>query len=378
MAVAAGITVANIYYNQPLLEVLGRQFHASSAAVGSIAVATQFGYAAGLLFLVPLGDAFDRKRLIVGSAAAAAVVLLGFTLVPSLPAATLLSFVLGLTSVTPQFIVPYAAGLAPPERRGHVVGVVMSGLLVGILCARAVSGFVGAWLGWHAVFVLGAGLSGTTALLLTRLPHVHAGPSVGYAKLLRSLPTLLRREPVLQRHAIIGALGFAAFSAFWTTLGFYLAARPEHFGSRVVGLFGLVAIAGAVVAPIAGRLADRHSARLVNGISLATIVAGFLLMSLANLSIVLLVIAVFVMDAGVQANQISNQARIYSLAPELRNRLTSVYMVTYFLGGAFGSAIGARMWTTFGWTGVWTSGALLAAVALFPLFLLHPTPAPAK
>jgi predicted MFS family arabinose efflux permease len=370
LALAAGVTVANIYYNQSVLELLSRQFHASSSAVGAIAVATQLGYASGLLLLVPLGDAVDRKRLIVGSAALASLTMLGVAVAPTLPVVIGLSYLVGLISVTPQFIVPYAAGLAAADQRGRVVGVVMSGLLVGILCARAVSGFIGDWLGWRAVFVTGAGLSGAIALLLLRIPSSPAPHAIGYVKLLTSLPGLLRREPVLQRHSLIGAAGFAAFSVFWTTLGFYLAARPEHYGSRAVGLFGVVAIAGALVAPIAGRLSDRFSARVVNGSSLLTIVVGFLLMSLADRSLLLLIAAVFIMDAGVQANQISNQTRIYALAPELRNRITSVYMVTYFLGGAVGSAIGSYAWTAWRWPGVWIGAAALAALAFLPLFLI--------
>lgn len=368
------MTVANIYYNQSVLELIARAFHASSRHVGTIAVATQLGYASGLLLLVPLGDTVERKRLIAGSAFCAGLVMLGIAFAPTLPIVIALSYVAGLVSVTPQFIVPYAAGLADPDQRGRVVGIVMSGLLVGILCARALAGFVGDWFGWRAVFIVGAGLSAAIAALLLRLPRSPAPHAIGYGKLLASLPGLLRREPVLQRHAIIGAFGFAAFSVFWTTLGFYLAARPEHYGSRAVGLFGLVAVAGALVAPVAGRLSDRFSAKVVNGASLATIVIGFLLMSLADRSLLLLIAAVFIMDAGVQANQISNQTRIYALAPELRNRITSVYMVTYFLGGALGSAIGASAWTAWHWPGVWLSAATLAALAFVPLFLIRERP----
>ncbi len=370
LAIAAGTIVANIYYNQPLLELLARRFDVTSAGIGQIAVATQLGYASGLLFVVPLGDTTDRRKLIIGTAAGAALLLLGIAAAPSLPVLIGLSFAVGLLSVTPQLIVPYAAGLADPRRRGHVVGVVMSGLLIGILCARAFAGFAGAWFGWRMVFVLGAAVSAITALLLLRIPRVPSAHALSYPQLLRSLPALMRREPVLQRHSIIGALGFAAFSVFWTTLGFYLAQRPEHFGSRTVGLFGLVAVAGALVAPIAGRLSDRWGPKIMNGLSLATMLVGFWLMSFANRSLALLVVAVFIMDAGVQANQISNQARIYALAPELRNRITSVYMVTYFVGGALGSAIGAQAWSRWGWTGVWGTAAALSFAAFIPLFAI--------
>lgn len=371
LALAAGVTVANIYYNQSVLVLMAHAYHATEAATGTIAVATQLGFAAGLLLLVPLGDTVDRKLLIVGSPLVAALLLLAVAFAPTLGLAIGASFAVGLASVTPQFIVPHAAGLASPTDRGRVVGTVMSGLLIGILAARTAAGFLGAWFGWRAVFVIGAGCTaGVGLLLMAQLPPAPAPHSIGYFRLLGSLPGLLRREPVLRRHAIIGGLGFGAFSVFWTTLAFYLASRPEHYGSRAVGLFGLVAVAGATAAPIAGRLSDRVSARTANGTSLALLIAGFLLMGFANWSLVLLVAAVFVMDAGVQANHISNQTRIYMLAPELRNRLTSVYMVTYFIGGALGSAIGTHAWATWRWPGVWASGAALGLLAFLPLFLI--------
>jgi predicted MFS family arabinose efflux permease len=322
-----------------------------------------------LLLLVPLGDAWDRKKLIVASATGAAAVLGLVALAPSLPFLIGGSYLLGFISITPQLILPYAASLARPEKRGQTVGLVMSGLLIGILVSRCASGFLGGWCGWRPVFWMGAAVTFLIALALLSLPHAPAREERhSYPQLLRSLLPLLWKEPVLRRHALIGALGFAGFSAFWTTLPFYLAGRPGHFGSQTVGLFSLVAIAGAVAAPISGRLSDRFSARAVNGASLMVMACGFLLMAAANQSLLWLVPAVFLMDAGVQANQISNQTRIYALAPHLRSRLTSVYMIVYFLGGACGSAIGSRAWATWQWTGVWMTGAAMAVLALGLLF----------
>jgi predicted MFS family arabinose efflux permease len=284
---------------------------------------------------------------------------------PSLAFIITASFFIGLVSITPQLIVPYAASLAEPHRRGQVVGMIMGGLFIGILFSRTAGGWLGAYFGWKIVLALGAALTLTTALLLAAfLPRQRADNRLSYFQLLGSLFPLLAREPVLRRHALLGALGFGAFSAFWTTLAFYLAARPEHYGSQVVGLFGLVGIVGAAVAPFSGYLSDRFSARIVNGVSLAIVLGSFLVMMLANRSLGWLVLGVFLMDAGVQTNQISNQTRIYGLAPELRNRLTSIYMFTYFLGGAVGSAVGAEAWMTSGWTGVCVAGAGMAAAAL--------------
>jgi predicted MFS family arabinose efflux permease len=365
LALAAGLTVANIYYNQPLLPAIARDFRASAFSAGILSVTTQLGYAGGLLLLVPLGDILDRRTLIVASAVATSLILVVAALAPSLGFIVSASFLIGLVSITPQLIVPYAATVAKPERRGQVVGMIMGGLFIGILFSRVMAGVMGALLGWKAVFLAGAGLTLTISMLLAALlPSQRPTTQLTYGQLLGSLFPLLAREPVLRRHALLGALGFGAFSAFWTTLAFYLAARPEHYGSEVAGLFGLVGIVGAGIAPVSGWLSDRYSARAVNGASLAVVLGSFLLMLLADESILLLIVGVLLMDAGVQTNQISNQTRIYALAPDERNRITSIYMFLYFLGGAIGSAIGAAAWMNWHWTGVCLAGAGLAAAAL--------------
>jgi predicted MFS family arabinose efflux permease len=369
LAVAAGLTVANIYYNQPLLAAMGRDFHVSALAIGCVAVATQLGYASGLLLLVPLGDILDRKRLIVATTGATTVALIAVALSPGFFFALVASYGLGLICITPQLIIPYTAHLAEPNKRGRAVGLVMGGLLVGILISRSAAGFLGQWLGWREVFGMGATLTLLMTFGLGLLPRSPA-PSrhLSYGELLRSLGPLLADEPILQRHALMGALGFGAFSAFWTTLVFYLAARPEHFGGNVVGLFGLVAVAGALAAPIAGHLSDRLDAQRVNGVALALMILAFFLMLLADRSLLWLAFGIFLMDAGAQGNQISNQTRIYTLSPHLRSRITSVYMVIYFLGGAAGSALGAGAWSEWHWTGVCLLGATFSTLALGVLF----------
>jgi predicted MFS family arabinose efflux permease len=365
LAVATGLTVANIYYNQPLLPAIGHDFHASSVSVSILSVTTQLGYASGLLLLVPLGDMLERRGLIICSALATAAALIVAAFSPSLGFIIGASFLIGLVSITPQLIVPYAASLADPKRRGQVVGIIMGGLFIGILFSRTAGGFLGAYLGWKAVFCLGSALTFAIALILAaRLPEQQPESRLTYPQILSSLFPMLLREPVLRRHALLGALGFGAFSAFWTTLAFYLAARPEHYGSEVVGLFGLVGISGAAVAPLSGNLSDRFSVRIVNGISLLVVVISFAIMACADRSIGWLVLGVFLMDAGVQTNQISNQTRIYALAPGLRNRITSIYMFSYFLGGAVGSAIGAEAWMAWSWIGVCAAAAAMAGVAM--------------
>jgi predicted MFS family arabinose efflux permease len=245
----------------------------------------------------------------------------------------------------------------------------MGGLLVGILFARSAAGFLGQWLGWREVFGVGTGLTLFITFALLTLPaSLPQSGKVSYSGLLRSLAPLLAREPILQRHALIGSCGFGAFSAFWTTIAFYLAARPEHFGGNMVGIFGLVGAAGAFAAPISGHFSDRHSAKTVNGISLAIIAFAFLLMTFANRSLIWLVLGAFLMDAGVQASHISNQTRIYALSPEQRNRITSVYMVILFIGGAIGSALGSRAWLAGQWTGLCLLGTSMPLVGLLVLF----------
>jgi predicted MFS family arabinose efflux permease len=372
LAVAAGTTVANLYYCQPVLGAIAGQFGVSSSAASLLVTATQLGYAASLFLVVPLGDMFERRRLIVLTTGSSALMLVAVGLSPGLHFMVFASFLLGAASVAPQLVVPYAAGLAGLENRGRVVGSVMSGLLVGILLSRTLSGLLAAAAGWRAVYWISAGLVLGLCLLLrgclpTQAPEGRL--DVHYGQLLASLWEVARREPVLRRHAIVGACGFAAFSVFWTTLAFHLASLPGRYGSSVAGLFGLLGAAGALAAPVAGRAADRHDARLINGASLCLVVLSFLLMGFAGRSLVALITGVVLMDAGVQASHISNQTRIYALSANLRNRLTSVYMVSYFIGGAVGSAMGSWAWTHGGWKGVCWCGVAAAAVGLVPLLI---------
>ena len=370
LAVAAGLGVANIYYCQPLLEVMAKTFHVDARTATVVATATQLGYAAGLLLIVPLADSVERKRLMLGCTVLAAVVLAIVGVCGSMPGLILASFATGAVSMTPQLAVTYAAGLATPQRRGRTVGVVMSGLLIGILLSRTLSGTVGQCLGWQAVYFLAAGVMLLLAgVLAAALPTQRPGGRLSYLQLLLSTAPLMRTERVLRRHALIGALGMGAFSAFWTTLAFHLNHLPEHYGSETAGLFGLVGAAGALAAAVSGRLADRVGARLLNGTALLVIVLSFLLMSRAGSSLAVLALGVVLMDAGVQGSHISNQTRIYALSAEMRNRLNAVYMVSYFLGGAAGSALGSAAWARFGWTGVCGVGAALGLMGIGVLFV---------
>ena len=370
LSVSAGLIAANLYYNQPLLAGMADSFGVSPRAVGGIPTLTQLGYGLGMLLVVPLGDRFERSRLIVGMTSVASIALVGVALAPSLFWLTLGSLVLGFASMAPQLIVPYAAGVGPAARRGRAVGTVMSGLLVGILLSRALSGVVGGHFGWRAMYGLAAGIMAVLALVLrARLPAQSPENPVPVTTVYSSLGNVVRTQPVLRLHAVIGALTFGAFSIFWSTLSFHLAAPPHRLGSEVVGLFSIVGVAGALAAPMVGRFADRHDPRLINAAAMVTVILSFAAFGFFGNSLLGIAVGVLLLDIGVQANQISNQARIFSLDPNLRNRINTVYMATYFAGGAAGSWLGSYAWTHARWTGVSLAGGALgvAAVLIFAL-----------
>jgi predicted MFS family arabinose efflux permease len=303
-----------------------------------------------------------RSSVAAVSAAVAAV-----AAAPSLGWLLVASLVVGVTTVVPQLIVPFAAGLAEPEERGRVVGGIMSGLLIGILGARVLAGLVGARFGWRAMFALAAvSMLGLAAALSRALPAAPPRTTMRYRELMASLWPLARREPVLRDAALLGALVFVAFSALWTTLAFRLELAPLHYGSAVAGAFGLVGIVGAAAAPLVGKRADRQAPRTTVGVGLTILAASYLLFWVAGHTLAGLVVGVILVDAGMQVVNVSNQARIYSLPKEAHSRLNTVYMVSYFTGGSLGSALGVWAWDRAQWTGVCalTLGAMaLAAVA---------------
>ena len=358
LAVVAGVSVANLYYLQPLLPLLARDFAATPEAVGGVAVATQLGYAAGLFLFIPLGDTVERKALILALCAATVAALLGAAAAPGLVALTAVSFLLGAFTVVPHVALPLAAHLAAPAERGRIIGSVLAGLLTGILTARTVAGFIGEAFGWRAVYlVAAAAMVALAAALWWKLPRDAPATSLRYPALLRSLFTLTAEQPELRRASRLGAATFAAFSAFWTTLAFHLAGPPFGLGSGAAGLFGLIGASGALAAPLVGKLADRRGARWASGVALGLALASFVIMAVGGWWLAGLVLGVLVLDVGVQANQVANLARVHALLPEARSRLNTVYMVAYFFGGAAGTWAGAHAWAAWGWTGVWLTGA---------------------
>ena len=366
LAVTCGLTVANMYYIQPLLADISRTFAIGEGRAGFIATQTQLGYALGLLLLVPLGDRFDRRSLAGAALIGVTICLAATALAPTATWLALVSFLLGLTGCVPQILVPYAAGLARPEVRGRVVGTVMSGLLIGILMARTVSGLSGQLFGWRTIYWLAAGLMLLLQLVLRRvLPEDNGDKtSMSYLTMLRSMAELARGEPIVRETGVYGGLVFGAFSAVWVTLAFFLATPPYHFGSGVVGLFGLAGVGGALAASFAGRLADRVEARRITAFAMVVGLVAFGVFWLAGYHLWGLATGVILLDLGTQAAHISNQTRIYCLDPQLHSRLNTVYMVSYFVGGTLGSATGALAWSAAGWHGVCVVGVLFLASGL--------------
>jgi predicted MFS family arabinose efflux permease len=244
----------------------------------------------------------------------------------------------------------------------------MSGLLIGVILSRSVSGFAAAYIGWRTTYVVAAGAMAVLAVILRfGLPKEPPDVDLRYGELLRSLATLARTQPVLRRHAWIGACGFGSFTIFWTSLAFHLQKLSPSYGTQTVGAFGIVGVAGALIAPVAGRLADRVGVRVLNGSALAAMALAFIVMAVSGASLVVLAIGVVLLDAGEQASHISNQARIFALDATLRNRLNAVYMVSFFIGGAVGSLVAGYAWQHSGWTAVCIAGAIFAAAGVVPL-----------
>ncbi|MBW4472764.1 MAG: MFS transporter [Stenomitos rutilans HA7619-LM2] len=365
MAIACGTTVANLYYNQPLLALIARNFQVTDQAAGFIPMATQVGYALGILLFVPLGDLLERRKLIVTMLGLTALALGLAAISLNLTSLTIASFAIGMSTIASHVMIPFAAQLTDPKERGRVIGTIMGGLLIGILAARVVSGFIGAALDWRAMYWIASGLTLALAVLLWRvLPQSQPALHLSYAKLMQSLFHIVREQPVLRDVAAIGALSFGAFSAFWSTLVFLLEQPPYHYGSALTGLFGLVGIVGAAAAPVVGRMADRKSPKLTATIGVIITTLSFVLFWVWGHVLWGLIVGVILLDLGVQTTQISNQAQVYSLPEDIHSRLNALYIMFYFVGGAIGSLLGAYSWSYGQWQGVCAVSLLLLTGAL--------------
>jgi predicted MFS family arabinose efflux permease len=361
MATATGSN----YYAQPLLHSIAQHFGLTTATAGSIVIAAQLSYGAGLLLLAPLGDLFEQRRLIVSMIAIATVGLLISAFAPSLMWLLIGTTLTGLFSVVAQVLVPMAAGLSDPSERGRVVGTLMSGLLLGILLARTAAGFMATLGDWRSIYLLAAALMALSAIALARaLPERHQHAGLKYPALIGSVFRLFVDEPVLRLRSLLGLLSFCLFALFWTPLAFLLAAEPYHYSDAVIGLFGLAGAAGALAANWAGRLADRGKGSLGTTVGLLALVLAWVPLAFAQVSLAALLIGVLVLDLAVQLVHVSNQNAVIALRPEARNRLNAGYITCYFIGGALGSLLGTQLFQAHGWNGIVVAGLVIGGVAL--------------
>lgn len=368
LAVGTGTSVASLYYNQPMLGVLGTEL-GGGAALGLVPTLTQLGYAAGLLFLAPLGDRYDRRTLILVKALGLALALIGAASATTIGALLIASLAIGVTATLAQDIVPAAAALAPDAHRGKVVGSVMTGLLLGILLSRVASGFVAQHFGWRAMFGGAAVVVAVVGTAVWRvLPSAVPSTGVGYGALFGSLIRLWREHGALRRAAVAQGLLSIGFSAFWSTLAVMLHAAPFELGSAAAGAFGLAGAAGALAAPIAGRMADRHGPERVTRIGAGIAMVAFAAMAVGPLvlgatgQLVLIGVGALAFDLGVQATMIAHQTIVYGIDRGARSRLNAVLYVTIFVGMAVGSSVGSVVLARLGWSGV-TGMAAVAALA---------------
>lgn len=368
MTISTGLCVANLYYCQPLLHQMQLSFNASTSEIGIVPTLTQLGYAIGILFLIPLGDRFEKRTLIVTSTILSGLSLVLFTFSPNVYIAGIMSFLIGASTMTPQFIIPFAVTIAPDKEKGKILGTVMSGLLLGILLARTVSGFIGAEYGWKTMFMLAAAILFILSLIqFATLPKSEATYKGSYLKLITSVFNYVKTQKTLRESMLFGSMLFGAFSAFWATLIYLMESPAFNLGSRTVGLFGILGAAGALTAPIIGRISDKKDPRQTIFLGCILMFASFIIYLVwGGYSLIGLSVGVLIMDIGLQGSHVSNQSRVFSLIPEARSRLNTAYMFAYFIGGALGSYLGTYAWSLYGWTGVCTVCLIMISIAMLP------------
>lgn len=364
MSISAGLVVANLYYNQPLLHLISLTFGVSEAAVSNIALSTQLGYAFGLLFIIPLGDKLSNHKILQFDFVVMIVSLIAAGMSQTLWALIISSFFIGFTSAIPQLFVPMAAQMSDEKGRGRAIGIVMSGLLIGILGSRIISGFIGEAFGWRVMYYAATVLMLLLFIILKwKLPTLNPQYKGTYGKLMASLWHYFITEPSLRLAAIRGALAFAGLSAFWTTLVF-LMEDTFGYGSTISGAFGIFGIAGALGATVVGKMNDKVSKnKIIFYSSILLIVSWFIFLVSAE-SILGLILGVVFVDLGLQALHITNQNIIFSKNPEARNRVNTIYMVGFFMGGAVGTTLGAMAWQHYRWMGVSWLGVILSVLIL--------------
>jgi predicted MFS family arabinose efflux permease len=375
MAVAIGVIVANLYYLQPLLQQVRAGFHVSTASTSLLITLIQLGYVIGLFFILPLGDLFVRRTLIVTIFLVAALAMAGASFIHSFAIFALLTVVIGLSSVAGQVIIPLGADLAPDAQRGRVLGRLMTGLLGGILLSRTLSGAVSEAIGWRGVYQVSAGLLVVMAVVMYfALPQERSRDRFEYRHLATGGVTMMRDSVSLRRRGWLGGTAFGAFSVLWSTLAFQLSAAPFHYSSGVIGLFGLFGLAGIVAANVAGRLADQGRTQLGTVSSAFLIVIAFAVLSVGRHNVWLIAVGIILLDAGAQGTHVSNQSIIYAIAPSQRSTINSIYMVCFFTGASIGSLVSGYAFAHYGWNGTCAVGAIFGVATIVPALLWRKAP----
>ncbi|MEC0124831.1 MFS transporter [Paenibacillus pabuli] len=365
-ALCSGLAVANIYYAQPLLDSMAEEFRITPSSIGMVITVTQVCYALGLLLLVPLGDLVNRRKLIIIQMLLSVIALITVGISSSSQILFIGMAAIGLLAVITQTLVAFAASLAAPSERGRIVGLVTSGIVIGILLARTIAGTLNDWIGWRSVYLFSATLTllGIITLFLVLPKREPDREKLSYPQLIVSVLQLYRELPILRVRGVLAMLIFTAFSTLWTSMVLPLSAPPLSLSHTAIGAFGLAGAAGALAAARAGRLADRGFGQKTTGIALIILLVSWLPMGYVHHSLWLLVAGVIMLDLAVQAVHVTNQSLIYEVRPEAQSRLTAAYMIFYSIGSATGSIASTQVYAWAGWTGVCWLGAGVSAAAL--------------
>lgn len=365
MAVLAGLSVANMYYNQPLLEMMHRDLHATMIEANMITVITQAGYACGLCFIIPAGDLYSRRHIAVACMSTAAAMLLLITLTHSIHLIWAASFLLGACSVVPQIFMPIAAQFSQPDHKSRNMGILLSGLLCGILGSRVVSGFVGEWIGWQAMFAIAAVIMvASMVLTLLVLPQMKRNYSGSYAGLMKSVARIFATEGTVRLYSVRSAFGFGSLLALWSCLAFHLAQPPFSAGSDRVGLLGLCGLASALACMGIGKYLPRYGCHRFSLIGSLLQLLGWSVAWLWGESYAGLIAAIILVDIGVQYHQLSGQSGSIALLPSASSRVSAIFMTIFFIGGSLGTFLAGLGWDRLGWTGVSAVGFLMALIPL--------------
>ena len=365
LAIVAGISVANLYYNQPLLNLIRTDLGVSEFQTNLIAMITQIGYALGLLFIVPLGDLYPRKKIVLTNFTLLIFALLAIAFAPNIYIVWIASLLTGICSMIPQIFVPIASQFSKPEHKGRNVGIVISGLLTGILASRVVSGFVGELMGWREMYVIASLFMVSSGIAILKiLPNIQPSFHGKYSELMKSLYTIIRDYPALRIYSVRSGLAFGSFLAMWSCLAFKMGEAPFYAGSHIVGFLGLCGIAGALTASFVGQAVNKVGVRNFNYIGCGLILSAWFFLSYFGNTYASIIAGVLLIDIGMQCIQLSNQTSIFTLCPSASNRVNTIFMTTYFAGGSLGTFLAGCSWELWGWTGVTAIGILLTTASL--------------